>query len=76
MEEGKNNPRTAIIQQKHQIGTEVMKKTEVIRRHPVSKILEEMNRDETLPSHMEYDLTQFCLQLVQTPTPPLLVVWP
>ena len=52
----------------------VMRKN--ISCHPVSKIPGELSRNEALPSHMECDLTQFCLQLVQIPAPPLLVVWP
>lgn len=52
----------------------VMRKN--ISCHPVSKIPGELSRNEALPSHVECDLTQFCLQLVQIPAPPLLVVWP
>ena len=33
--------------------------------HPVSKIPGELSRNEAVPSHMEYDLTQFCLQPIE-----------
>ena len=39
--------------------------------HPVSKIPGELSRNEAVPSHMEYDLTQFCLQPIEILEPPL-----
>ena len=41
----------------------VMRKN--ISCHPVSKIPGELTRNEAVPSHMEYDLTQFCLQPIE-----------